>query len=148
MDQKLVIILIYVDDLILTGNDVQLIDEAKASLHTHFRIKNLSELKYFLGLEFARSSKSISMFQRKFALKLVSESGQVAPISTLMDTKFRATFKVFDDHIGHTEDALFSDLGLYKSLVGKLLYLTHTRPDIIFTVHSLSQFMHQPKVSH
>lgn len=59
----LVIILVYVDDLLITGNDTALIEEAKHTLHSHFRITDLGELKYFLGIEFMRSKEGILMNQ-------------------------------------------------------------------------------------
>lgn len=69
------IVLVYVDDLLITGNDPALIQETKQVLHSHFKIKDLRELKYFLGIEFCRSAQGILLNQRKYALELVSETG-------------------------------------------------------------------------
>lgn len=59
----MVVILVYVDDLLIIWNDLKLIKETKQVLHNHFKIKDLGELKYFLGIEFLRSSKGIVMNQ-------------------------------------------------------------------------------------
>ena len=58
-DEGLVIILVYVDDLLITGNNEQMITEAKENLHQQFKLKDLGELKYFLGVEVLRSSKGV-----------------------------------------------------------------------------------------
>ncbi|XP_070014714.1 uncharacterized protein [Nicotiana sylvestris] len=87
----------------------------KDDLQSSFKIKDLGEFKYFIGIEFAQNSDSILMHQCKYALELIAELGLSGP---------------------------------YQRLLGKLLYLTITRPDISLAVQSLSQFMHSPKVSH
>uniref|UniRef100_A0A3Q7HQ83 Reverse transcriptase Ty1/copia-type domain-containing protein n=1 Tax=Solanum lycopersicum TaxID=4081 RepID=A0A3Q7HQ83_SOLLC len=117
----------YVDDLLITGSDPSLIQDTKQVLHNHFKIKDLGELRYFLGIEFCRSASGIVMSQRKYALELISEAGLAGaqPVSTPLECNLN-----------------------YQRLVGKLLYLTNTRPDIAFTVQTLSQYMQQPKISH
>ncbi|XP_019253805.1 PREDICTED: uncharacterized protein LOC109232486 [Nicotiana attenuata] len=69
-------------------------------------------------------------------------------VSCPMEPNVKLTTSKFDTHIGTSDDTLLTDLGPYQRLLGKLLYLTVTRPDISFVVQSLSQFMHSPKVSH
>lgn len=148
-DTKLVIILVYVDDLLIIGNDAGLIEETKHVLHSHFKIKDLGELKYFLGIEFLRSSKGIMMNQRKYALELISEVGLAAakPALTPLECNIKMTSVEYDEGTDIHDD-LFEDVNRYQRLIGKLLYLTNTRPDIAFAVQSLSQFMQQPKISH
>ena len=68
-------ILIYVDDLLVTGSSPQLIEEAKQVLKDNFKIKDLGSLRFFLGIEFARNSEGILMRQRKYALELISDLG-------------------------------------------------------------------------
>lgn len=67
--------MIYVDDLLITGNNLALIQETKSSLQTNFKIKDLGELRFFLGIEFARSREGILMHQRKYALELIFDLG-------------------------------------------------------------------------
>lgn len=140
----IVIVLVYVDDLLLTGNDAELIEETKLTLHSHFKIKDLGELKYFLGIEFMKSNEGIVMNQRKYALELIAEAGlgNAKPYMTPLDCTQKLTSAEFEP------DALYEYVSKYQRLVGKLLYLTLTRPDIAFAVQLLSQFMQQPKASH
>ncbi|CAM8969230.1 unnamed protein product [Rhodiola kirilowii] len=86
---EFLILLVYVDDVIITGTSTTRIDHVKAFIHDAFRIKDLGTLKYFLGLEVARSSKGIFINQRKYALDLLAETGLLAckPCSTPMDVK-------------------------------------------------------------
>lgn len=67
--------MIYVDDILVTGNDAQEIQLFKDSLLRQFRIKDLGNLKYFFGIEVSRSQKGIFMSQRKFALDILQDAG-------------------------------------------------------------------------
>lgn len=129
-DDGIVIVLVYVDDIFVTRNDANLIEETKHVLHSYFKIKDLGELKYFLGIEFLRSNKGIVMNQRKYALEMISE---VTPLECNM----KLTSVEFDEGSVITDD-LFPYINKYQRLVGKLLYLTNTRPYITFAVQSLS----------
>lgn len=68
-------ILVYVDDLLLIGNDLPEIQNVKNLLDAKFSIKDIGPLKYFLGFEVARSSKGISLYQRKYTLDLLQYTG-------------------------------------------------------------------------
>jgi hypothetical protein len=70
-----IVILIYVDDIILDGTSLEVFDELKSALHKALCIKNLGQLKFFLGLEVARTSKGISLCQRKYCLELLKDVG-------------------------------------------------------------------------
>ena len=149
----LVLILVYVDDLLITGSSSQLIQATKLMLNTHFKIKDLGEMRYFLGLEIARSKDGIMVSQRKFALDLISDFGLAGtkPVGTPLEVNQRFTSQDFDmsyEAQDTHEDIVLDDPTGYQKLVGKLLYLTMTRPDISYAVQNLSQFMHKPKKSH
>ncbi|CAL8999194.1 unnamed protein product [Prunus brigantina] len=132
-------LLIYVDDIVITGNDVRAIDSLKSFLRDHFRIKDLGELKYFLGIEVSRSQRGIYISQRKYALEILKDYGFLGarPIAFPMDDT-----KLCD------RGELLKDPEKYRRLVGRLIYLTITRPDITYSVHVLSRFMHEPRVPH
>ncbi|MFV1180123.1 reverse transcriptase domain-containing protein, partial [Klebsiella pneumoniae] len=117
--------------------DTVMIQQTKERLQQAFKIKDLGELRYFLGLEFARSDAGILIHQRKYALGLVSELGLAGckPYSTPLEFNHKLTSTVFDEVIeknSNAEDLVLDEFGKYQRLIGKLLYLTMTRPDIAF----------------
>ncbi|XP_019260123.1 PREDICTED: uncharacterized protein LOC109238143 [Nicotiana attenuata] len=115
-------------------------------------MKDLGKLKYFLGIEFSRSQKGILMYQTKYALELVSELGLAGgkPAYTPLEFNQKLTSVEFDQIVKNSdsEDVQLEEKGNYQRLVGRLLYLKMTRPDIAFVVQVLSQYMHAPKTSH
>ncbi|KAI5321949.1 hypothetical protein L3X38_031021 [Prunus dulcis] len=140
-DNSFTIILIYVDDIVITGNDPKAIQSLKDFLHARFRIKDLGNLKYFLGIEVARSKKGIFISQRKYALDILDDAGLLGarPYSFPMEQTLR---------LNPTDGKPLQDPTRYRRLVGRLIYLTVTRPDLSFTVHVLSRFMHEPHQPH
>ncbi|CAL2253642.1 unnamed protein product [Prunus armeniaca] len=135
------VVLIYVDDIILTGNDPQEMQLLKAFLLKHFHIKDLGDLKYFLGIEVSRSQKGIFISQRKYALDVIQDAGLLGacPDKFPMEQHLKLT---------PTNGDLLDDPTRYRRLVGRLIYLTVTRPDILYSVQTWSQFMHQPRKPH
>lgn len=106
-----------------------------------FQLKTLGTLKYFLGLEIAKSSRGISFSQRKYTLSLLEDTGFLAckPSNLPMDPNLKLNL--------HDGD-LLPDPSVYKRLIGRLIYLTISRPDISFSVNRLSQYMKEPRVPH
>ncbi|XP_070005084.1 uncharacterized mitochondrial protein AtMg00810-like [Nicotiana sylvestris] len=145
-----VIILVYVDDLLITGDDAGLIQEAKRTLQNNFKMKDLGTLKYFLGIEVRRSQQGILLCQRKYALELIADLGLSGskPTLTPMEQNKKLTTAEYDEHCAISDDATLEDVREYQRLVGKLLYLTLTRLDITYSVQTLSQFIQSPKKSH
>ncbi|XP_070034247.1 uncharacterized mitochondrial protein AtMg00810-like [Nicotiana tomentosiformis] len=145
---NIIVIIVYVDDMLITGNNIQLIEETKQKLQQAFKIKDLGELRYFLGMEFSRSKRGILMNQRKYSVELIEELGLSTskPAFTPLEYKQKYTLKELDDIAGLEGDEQLK--GKYQRLIGKLLYLTLTRPNISFAIQTLSQFMQQPKISH
>ena len=124
----IVVILVYVDDILVASNNLQDIKDFKVFPHEQFKLKNLGPPKYFLGLEVARTSKGISLCQRKYTLDLLAKTGQL--VAKLVKSPMEQSLKLSNYH-----GELLTDPSLYRKLVGKLLYLTLTRPDITFCVH-------------
>ncbi|RVW95612.1 Retrovirus-related Pol polyprotein from transposon TNT 1-94 [Vitis vinifera] len=86
---KMAILIVYVDDIILSGNDMEELQNLKKYLSEEFEVKDLGNLKYFLGMEVARSRKGIVVSQRKYILDLLKETGMLGckPIDTPMDSQ-------------------------------------------------------------
>ena len=138
---KITILIVYVDDIILTGDYDEEIQRLKKVLAKEFEIKDLGSLKYFLGMEIARSKQGIVVSQRKYILDLLRETKMLEckPAETPMDYTVK---------LGMIENGAPVDKGRYQRLVGKLIYLSHTRPDIGFPVSTVSQFMNNPTEEH
>ncbi|XP_042974808.1 uncharacterized mitochondrial protein AtMg00810-like [Carya illinoinensis] len=92
-------------------------------------------------MEITYSKQGISINQRKYALEILFDTGFLGskPTSTPMDSHLK---------LNKSEGKLFSDPTSYKRLIGKLLYLTHTRPHLSYSVHHLSQFLDSPQEPH
>ncbi|KAG7547971.1 GAG-pre-integrase domain [Arabidopsis suecica] len=142
--EGIVVILVYVDDIIISGNDKVGIHETKAFLKSVFDIKDLGELKYFLGIEVCRSKEGLFLSQRKYTLDLLSQVGKLGakPAKTPLEDDYKANRK------GELDNKPFEDVTQYRRLVGKLIYLTITRPDICFAVNVVSQHMQAPTLHH
>ncbi|GAU31202.1 hypothetical protein TSUD_210590 [Trifolium subterraneum] len=134
-------LLVYVDDVILAGTSLLEFTRIKSILDARFKIKDLGILKYFLGLEVAQSREGITVSQRKYCLDLLKDSGLLGskPVVTPLDP----AIKLHND-----AGKLYEDISAYRRLIGRLLYLTNTRPDISFAIQQLSQFLSKPTMVH
>ena len=140
-DGRKSILIVYVDDIVITGDDIQEIDSLKRQLQTEFKVKDLGRLKYFLGMEIARSKQGIFISQRKYTLDLLNETGKLGcrPAGTPLERNWKQRITEEDPPVERER---------YQHLVGKLIYLSLTRPDIAFSVSVVSQFMHSPTRRH
>ncbi|XP_072056225.1 uncharacterized mitochondrial protein AtMg00810-like [Arachis hypogaea] len=123
------------------GSDNEEIARLRRNLFTEFEMKDLDGLKHFLGIEVLRSNKEIFISQRKYILDLLAETGMV-------DCKPADTPMQVNHGLRLEEDSKLVDKERYQRLVGKLIYLSHTRPDIAYALGVVSQFMHQPQENH
>ncbi|PKU80266.1 putative mitochondrial protein [Dendrobium catenatum] len=132
-----VFILIYVDDILVTGNDTTQIHLTLNHLQSAFRIKQLGDVSLFLGIQVIRTTYGYFLNQTHYAHELLSQAGfsSCKPSSTPALTKPSKT----------QDESLFSDPQLFRKLAGSLQYLSITRPDIAFTINSICQCMHQPR---
>nr|KAJ0214373.1 hypothetical protein LSAT_V11C400171290 [Lactuca sativa] len=136
----LLYLLVYVDDLILTGSDTSVISSFVTQLHAEFRIKDLGRLSYFLGLEASHLPSGLFLSQAKYAHDIVSRAGLLD--AKPMPTPLASSVSMVRDGV------LFDDPTHYRSLVGALQYLTITRPDISYVVNQVSQYLAAPTVDH
>jgi transposase InsO family protein len=136
-----IFLVVYVDDIVITGDDTDGIQRLKTHLFKNFQTKDLGPLRYFLGIEVAQSSSGIAINQRKYALDILTETGMLdcRPIDTPMDPNVKLL---------PGQGELLKDPRRYRRLVGRLNYLTVTRPDITFAVSIVSQFLNAPCDTH
>ncbi|XP_024200104.1 uncharacterized mitochondrial protein AtMg00810-like [Rosa chinensis] len=134
------VVLVYVDDLIITGDNMDEIKSLKATLHNTFAIKDLRPLKYFLGIEMDQSSNRIFLNQRKYVVDLLDKAGMMdsKPARTPLSSRLKID----------VEGEPLSEIYVYQRLVSKLIYLTISRPDLTCAVSLVSQFMHSPTTHH
>jgi hypothetical protein len=127
--------------MIITGDDASGIFEVQHHLSQHFEMKDLGHLSYFLGLEVSQSSKGYYLSQPKYSSNLLSRAG-------ITDNKTESTPLEVNCKLTPLDGTPLSDPTLYRQLVGSLVYLTATRPDISYVVHLVSQFMSAPRSTH
>jgi len=138
---KCVYLIVYVDNIVITENDAIRISYLKEHLCNHFKTKYLGSLKYFLSIEVAQSKKGVVVSQRKYALDFLEETDMNN--GKLVDSPMDPNQKLKVD-----QGESFSDLEKYRRLVGKLIYLTITRPSISFAIGVVRQFMQNPCTDH
>eukprot|EP00253_Pinus_taeda_P027659 PITA_27659 len=139
--RQIILISLYVDDMIITGNADSLIKEIKQQMSQEFEMKNLGDLHYCLGLEVWKDSSQTFLTQGKYARNLL-ERFRMEQCKTAA-TPLQQNLKLSSDDGTKQVDAT-----LYRQLVGSLIYLTTTRPDLAYSVSVLSQFMSRPLDSH
>ncbi|XP_059654609.1 uncharacterized mitochondrial protein AtMg00810-like [Cornus florida] len=134
---KITALIVYVDDMVVTGNYLEEIKALKKYLSREFKMKDLGPLRYFLGIEVSRSNKGIFLSQRKYALNLLQKTGITAcqPAGTLVEEGLKLCVE---------SNQLPTNKGRYQRLVGRLMYLAHMRPDLAYALSIVSQFMHDP----
>ena len=127
--------------MLIIGNSNGEIETLKRHLHKTITIKDLGRLHYFLGLEVSYIPEGIVLTQRKFIKDLLQDSG----VTTFKKAVTPLPLNIKLSAYGGT---LLKDPYIYRSLIGNLNFLTHTRPDLSYIVQNLSQFMQSPRDSH
>ncbi|XP_021805661.1 uncharacterized protein LOC110749783 [Prunus avium] len=132
---SLVFLLLYVNDIIITGSDFAVVQLIINQLSQDFDMKNLGDLHYFLGLQIQYPADGIFVHQSKYILDVLAKAN-------LLDCKPCVT-PCHPNHKLLKDGSLpYSDPAHYCSIVGALQYLTFSRPDITYAVHQVCQFMH------
>jgi hypothetical protein len=138
-DTCTIFVLVYVDDIIIASSSSKVVDALMRKLNQEFALKDLGDLHYFLGIEVKRTNKGLLMTQERYALDIL----QCVNMSTC---------KAVSTPISLCEKLLVNDgeplwtqrCKSDRSIVGALLYLTLTQPDISFAVNRVCQFLHSP----
>lgn len=104
-------------------------------------MKDLGSLKYFLGIEVARNKEGIFLCQRKYTLEIIQDVGMLGskPVSTPLEQQHK---------LSYSKEPLMDNPERFRRLVGRLIYLLATRPDLAYAVNTLSQFMKAPRTDH
>ncbi|XP_071687598.1 uncharacterized mitochondrial protein AtMg00810-like [Rutidosis leptorrhynchoides] len=113
---------------IITGSSEAIIEECKVFFKSKFKIKDLGKLKYFLGLELVENDDFFVLCQRKYCLEVLAEFGVLASKPVVTPLESGVVFSNKDDFYG--SDFLLENISEYHKLVGKLIYITLTRPNI------------------
>ena len=140
-DKGTIFLLLYVDDMIITGDNLSGIQELKDFLSQQFEMKDLGHLNYFLGLEITHSTIGLYITQAKYASDLLSQAG-------LTDSKTVDTRVELNAHLTPSQGKPLSSPSLYRRLVDSLVYLTVTCPNITYAIHQVSQYLSAPRSTH
>lgn len=138
---KILLVSLYVDDLIFTGNDKSMFDEFKKSMMLEFDMSDLGKMKHFLGVEVKQCADGIFICQKRYAREVLArfdmESANAVKNPIVPGTR-----------LSKNEGGVRVDETLFKQVVGSLMYLTVTRPDLMYSVSLISRFMSSPTMSH
>ncbi|GJW48490.1 putative ribonuclease H-like domain-containing protein [Tanacetum coccineum] len=137
----ILLVQMYVDDIIFGSIKKSLCDEFEGLMHKRFQISSIGELIFFLGLQVQQKKDGIFISQDKYVAKILKkfDFATVKTASTLM---------VPNKALVMDEEADSVDVHLYRSMIGSLMYLTASRPDIMFAVCACARFQVTPKMSH
>jgi hypothetical protein len=131
---SLLLLVLYVDDLLITGCSISTIAAVKRILHDRFLMMDMGPLHFFFGLEISQDASGIKLSQAKYARDLLEKFH-------MTDCKFAPTPFLSGVRLEDGGDTPLVDNTLYRQLVGSLLYLTHSRPDLSYAVGVVSRFM-------
>ncbi|CAM8947776.1 unnamed protein product [Rhodiola kirilowii] len=140
-NKHFIIAQIYVDDIVFGSNSQKMVDEFVAQMQNEFQMSMVGEMNYFLGLQVVQSKEGIFLTQAKYARNLVKKFG--LDKATHKRTPAATHVKITKDDAGNSVDQT-----LYRSMIGSLLYLTATRPDICQAVGVCARYQADPKESH
>lgn len=140
-DDNTLIVCIYIDDIVYMSSSHAMIEEFKEDMKKTFEMTNLGVLNYFLGVEVKQNEEGIFVSQKKYTVDILNpfkmQHCKMAPTPMNLNEKLQ-----MNDGTGEV------DVKSYRSLIGRLLYLTHARLDISFAVGMLSRFMNAPTKHH
>jgi hypothetical protein len=136
-----IFLLVYVDDIVLTGTHSSLLDALIRRLQDEFALKDLGPLGYFLGIEVQRTPCGLHLRQSKYILDILHRARMIG-------AKPYAAPCVSGGKLSSQSGAPLSDVSEYRSIVGALQYCTLTRPEIAYSVNQLCQHLHAPTTAH
>lgn len=134
-------ILIYVDDILITGNNEKFLHQLITDLHNRFQLQNLGNIHCFLGIQVEHTQTGLFLHQSKYVVELLKKADMAdsKSVSTPTPIKFPPSSNSINDLLKQQN---------YQKIVGSLQYLTITRLDIAYSVNKLYQYMHSPQRHH
>ncbi|GJZ59196.1 putative ribonuclease H-like domain-containing protein [Tanacetum coccineum] len=137
----IILVQVYVDDIIFGSTKKSWCDEFEALMKSRFQMSSMGELTFFLGLQVKQKADGIFISQDKYVAKILKKFDfiNVKTASIPIETQ---------KPLVKDEEASDVDVHLYRSMIGSLMYLTASRPDIMFAVCACSRFQVTPKTSH
>ncbi|GJS69540.1 retrovirus-related pol polyprotein from transposon TNT 1-94 [Tanacetum coccineum] len=137
----LIIVQIYVNDIIFGSTSQNLCDDFTKIMNDEFEMSMMGELNFFLGLQIKQIEDGIFFNQSKYIKEMLKKSGleDSKPTKTSMSTEIKLTKDDESDSV---------DSSKYRGMIGSLLYLTASRPDIMFSVCLCARFQENPKTTH
>jgi hypothetical protein len=141
INNDVLVISLYVDDLIVTGSNIQQVEEFKQKMMQVFEMTDLGLISFFLGMEIKQSKEEIFICEKKYAKEILKKfhMENCKPTTSPMNKK---------DQFSKEDGTARVDEEKFRSLIGCLLYLTATGPDILYARSLLSRFMHSPSEMH
>ncbi|CAL8169979.1 unnamed protein product [Prunus armeniaca] len=140
-ENDILIVSIYVDDIVYTGNNQDMLDEFKEDMKEKYEMSDLGLLHHFLGMGVIQTESSIFIHQKKYASSLLDKFG-------LKECKSVSIPLVATEKLSKEDGSGVADEEKYRKLVGSLLYLTATRPDVMYAASLLARYMHGPSNKH
>jgi hypothetical protein len=140
-DNDMLLVGVYVDDLIIVGSSIRVIDTFKDQMKDKFRMIDLGALSFYLGIEVRQGTKGITLCQSAYSQRIVEKVGLQGcnPSATPTEPRLK---------LSKESSAPAVDVTMYRTLVGSLGYLVNTRLDISFSVVYVSCFMGKPTQEH
>ncbi|TYJ97307.1 Retrovirus-related Pol polyprotein from transposon TNT 1-94 [Cucumis melo var. makuwa] len=137
----ILVVCLYVDDLIFTGNCASMFEDLKKAMTQEFEMTDIGLMSYYLGIEVKQSEEGIFISQERYTRDILEKFNMMnsKPVATPIETGTKLSKHEEGDDV---------DPSYFKSLVGSLRYLTCTRPDILFSVGLVSRFMESPTTTH
>ena len=140
-ETEIVMLCLYVDDLLITGSSLTVIESLKQGLKSEFEMIDLGILSYFLGIEFAYTEKGIFMHQRKYIFEVLKKF-------KMMGCKPADTLATLNVKLVKSEDEGSVDGTMFRQFIGSLRFICHSRPEVAFDVGLVNRFMSDPRQKH
>ncbi|GKD77699.1 retrovirus-related pol polyprotein from transposon TNT 1-94, partial [Tanacetum coccineum] len=137
----ILLVQIYVDDIIFASTSTAMCDEFANQMTTKFKMSMMGQMSFFLGLQISQSPRGIFINQSKYAFEIVKKYGLHSTHS--VNTPMIENKKLDEDLQGKPVDAT-----LYRGMIGSLMYLTSSRPDLNYTVCLCARYQAKPKEKH